>query len=128
MFKLVAGSVKIEHYAKKAEEAIAVGDLMQADGAGGLEVCDDSSNAPVGVSLAEVEATDATTAKIPVVIPTSETIFEVPVGEGTLTLAMVGNSYDLADGGSIDVTSQDEGIVTVVGVKSASVALVKINS
>ena len=55
-------------------------------------------------------------------------IFEATVSAGTFTTAMIGNRYDLTDANGIDVGSTSKLVVTIVGYKSSTIALVKINA
>lgn len=133
MFKRISGSPKIEWYPKDASVAFVGGGLVYFNGTGELIPADATSGDHAGIIQRAVVSTDADYAtvlgKVPVDVPTSEDIFEVDVETGTFTTAMVGNQYDLvADGDALDVSAQSKKVVTVVGYKSATKALVKINS
>ena len=132
MFRLISGNAKIEHYPKAASTAFSQGGLVYWNGSGFIIPADATSGDHAGVVLKAVAATDddyADTTKLPVQIADTDAIFEADVETGTLTVAMVGNQYDLvADGDAIDVTGTSKKVVTIVGYKSATKALVKINA
>lgn len=132
MFTRISGKPKVEWFPKKASTAFPNGGLVYADGSGAVQPADATSGDHFGVILKAVTSADAdyaTTAKVPVDFASPEDIFEVDVETGTLTTAMVGNTYDLvADGDALDVTASAKDAVTVVGFVSATKALVKINN
>lgn len=130
-FVLAKGSAKVEWYPKKASQVMAVGDLLYADGSGAVQIADATSGNHIGVCMKTIAATDsdyASTTMIPVLVPNDSTEWDVSVGTGTLTTAMVGNFYDLADETGIDVTAQSKNVVQVTKFISASKARVKINA
>lgn len=132
MFKLHSGKPKIEYYPKIASTVFAVGDLVYADASGAIQPADATSGDHIGVIIAPITAADsdyALTTKVPIAIPTDDTIWEVDVDTGTaLTAAMVGSQYDLTDANSLNVGGTSKLVVTIVGFISATKALVKINS
>jgi len=133
MFKRISGKPKVEWYPKDASVDFSNGGLTYWNSAGEIIPADATSGDHCGIILRDVASTDAdyatSLAKVPVDVPTTEDVFEVDVGTGTLTTAMVGQQYDLISTGlSIDVNAQSKKVVTVVGFVSASKALVKINA
>lgn len=123
---------KIEWYPKAASTAFINGQLVNWNGSGALIPADATAGDFAGVIQREVLATDsdyAQAVKVMVDVPTAEDVFVADVKTGTLTTAMVGNTYDLhADGDGIDVTAQTKNVVTVVGYISPTKAEIKINA
>lgn len=131
MFKRISGDSKYEYFPKKASTAFAQGDLVYADGSGAIQPADSTSGDHLGVIMATVASTDAdyaSTTKVAVDIISPEDKFEVEVGTGTLTTAMVGNRYDLKDATSIDVTATAKKVITVTDFISGTKAIVKVNA
>ena len=132
MFQLYSGHPKVEWYPKIASTAIAVGDLLYADGSGAVQPADATSGDHIGVCMKAIASTDsdyASTTSIPVMVPTEDTTWLVDVDTGTaLTTAMVGNRYDLTDANSLNVGGTSKKVVTIVKYKSATKAVVKINA
>lgn len=132
MFRHISGNAKIEHYPNATSTVYTQGGLVYANGSGAVIPADATSGDHIGIVLESIAATDdkyTTAGKVAVLVPDQNDIFEVDVETGTLTTAMVGNRYDLvADGDAIDVTATSKKVVTVVGFKSATKALVKINA
>lgn len=130
-FKLVSGDARIEHYTVPASQAFTNGALGYFDGSGGVIPADATSGDHTGIIQKTIATTDADYAsakKVEFIVPQDNNVFEVTVGTGTLTTAMIGNRYDLKDSVSIDVTAQLKKVVTIVGFISATKALVKINA
>ena len=131
MFLHESGRVMVEWYPKIASTVIANGYLMYPDLSGAIQPADATSGNHMGVAQKDVAATDddyAENTYIPVLVPTDETVWRVDVGTGTLTTAMIGGFYDLANAYSIDVSAQAKNVVQGVGFVSSSVALVKVNA
>lgn len=129
-FSLYRGKAQVKFYPKTASTALANGDLVQLS-SGKLIKATTTSLLHCGVVLRDVVATDAdyaSTTSLPVLVPNDDTEFLVDVGTGTLTTAMVGETHDLTDADSIDVTAAAKDVVTITGFVSASKAIVKINS
>jgi len=131
-FTLAKGDAKVMWFPKVASTAIAVGDLLYADGSGAVQPADSTSGDHIGVCMKTIAATDsdyASTTMIPVLVPYDDTEFEVDVDTGTaLTTAMVGNRYDLTDANSLNVGGTSKKVVTITKFISATKALVKINA
>ena len=133
MFIPRRGHFHIEWYPKIASTAIAIGDLLYADGSGAVQPADATSGDHIGICLKVIAATDddyASTTSIPVLVPNDSTAeFEVDVDTGTaLTTAMVGSRYDLTDANSLNVGNTSKKVVTITKFISATKAWVKINS
>lgn len=132
MFKRASGKSKIEWMPVLVSTAFPNGALVYANGSGYLIPADATSGDHFGViqkAITSADADYATARKVPIDQASPEDIFEVDVETGTLTVAMVGNAYDLvADGDALDVTATSKKVVTVVGFISATKALVKINA
>ena len=132
MIKRISGRPTIEWYPVKVSQVFPAGALTYWDGSGFLIPADATSGDHAGVIQQPVAATDAnyaTARKVMVDVPTDQDVFEADVETGTLTVAMVGNTYDLvADGDALDVTATAKKVVTIVGFVSASKALIKINA
>lgn len=133
MFTPRRGHFHIEWWPKKASVAIAVGDLLYADGSGAVQSADATSGDHIGVCQKTIAATDsdyASNTRIPLLVPSDDTAeWEVDVDTGTaLTTAMVGNRYDLTDANSINVGGTSKKVVTITKYVSATKAWVKINA
>ena len=131
MFLLQSGPARTEWFPKVASTAIANGAALTFDGSGAVTVATATSTRIAGISAKVIASTDsdyASNTLIPLVAVGPDDIFLAAVGTGTLTTAMVGNQYDLADSVGIDVTATSHKQVTVVGFVSASLALVKFNA
>ena len=130
-FRLFSGKPRTESYPKKISTVFTNGGLVYADGSGAIQPADATSGDHIGVIQVTTASTDADYAsltRVQVLVPTDDTVWEADVSTGTFTTAMVGNRYDLTDANGIDVGSTYKKVVTIVGYKSASVALVKINA
>jgi len=130
-FQRDSGAPRAIHLAKKASTVFAVGDLVYADGSGAVQPADATSGNHLGIINQVIAATDddyTSNKKVLLDQINDNDIFRVDVGAGTLTTAMIGNYYDLADAASIDVGNQSKNVVLVVGFVSTTVALVKINA
>lgn len=132
MFKLISAmNSSFEYYPKKASTVFTNGGLTYADGSGAIQPADATSGDHIGVIQLTTAATDtdyADNTKVPVYVPKSDDIFEADVTTGALTTAMIGNRYDLTDANGIDVSATSKKVVTIVGVISSTVALIKINA
>jgi len=132
MFKLISsGKTTMEWYPKKASTVFTNGGLVYADGSGAIQPADATSGDHIGIITLTTAATDsdyASNTSVPVYIPKDDDIFEATVSTGTFTTAMIGNRYDLTDANGINVSASAKKVVTIVGYKSATVALVKINA
>lgn len=127
---LKEGATKVDYLQKAASTAIAINAVLTFDGSGGVIHAVSTSTRIAGVSLKAVVSTDSDYAlqtRIPVVIPTPESVFEMDVTTGTLTAAMVGNQYDLDSHLGINVNATSHKQVTIVAFLSATKALVKFN-
>lgn len=121
----------MEWYPKKASTAFAIGDVVYPDGSGAIQPGDSTSGEHMGVVMKDVASTDsdyASTTKIPVDAIDPNDIWEVDVGNGTATAALVGTYIDLHDKDSVDVAATSKKVVFVVGFISATKLLVKINA
>lgn len=130
-FKLVKGGHHTEWHRKKASTAIAVGDIVYADGSGAIQPGDATSGNHLGICLKAIAATDddyASTTRVPIMVPHDDAEFDVPVGTGTLTTADEGNFYDLKDANEIDQSATSKKVILVTKFISATVARVKINA
>jgi len=130
-FRPRKGRFVIEWYPKTASEAFAKYDLVYS-ASGYLTKADATSGDHIGVILKTVAATDddyASNTFVPVLVPMNPNAeWEVPVGTGTLTAAMVNEKYDLKDANEIDVSATSKKVVTITRFISSSVAWVKINA
>lgn len=130
-FILRSGQVKTEFYPKKASTAFTNGALVYPDGSGAVQPADSTSGNHIGVIQQTIASTDADYAantEVMVQKAYADNIYEVAVGAGTFTTAMIGGQYDLTDSVSIDVSATSKKVVTIVGYISATLALVKINA
>jgi len=100
---------------RRVAESVAMEDMavLDYDGSGQLALADSSSTAIAALLLGTIATTDpdyATDGKLKKVITLQDSNnpyrLKMPVGTGTATAAMVGNTYDLADAYSLDVTAQ----------------------
>ena len=131
MFKRISGEQNLEYFPKVASTDISNGALLYSDGSGNVQPADATSGDHVGVSVREVASEDSDygdNSHIPVDVPGPKDVFEVDVETGTLSASDVGSRYDLASATGIDVTAQSKQVVTVVAMKDASTALVKVNA
>lgn len=129
-FSLYSGKPKVEWYPVTTSTAFSAGDLVYMV-SNLLAKADSTSGDHVGVILKTIASTDsdyATARKVPVLVCDEEAKWLVDVGTGTLTTAMIGNTYDLKDENEIDVSAQAKNVVTVVGFVSSTKAIVKINA
>lgn len=131
MFSLYKGSAHVEWFPKIASTAIAVGDLMYADGSGAVQPADSTSGMHIGVSMKKIAATDAdyaSTTLIPVLVPGDDTEWLVDVGTGTATAALVGTRFDLKDANEADVSATSKNVLWCTKFVSATKVVVKIPS
>lgn len=132
-----SGPALTEPFKKSASIAIANGSVLGFEGTTGyVEQAEAASVRIAGVSLSKHASTDAdyaTATTIPVIVPSSDDVFEADViSTSTATVANVGNQYDLCtnvDGTAqtVDLGNNTYKVVTVVGFISASKVLVKFN-
>lgn len=123
-----SGGIKVDWFPKKASTAIANNAALTFDGSGAVTIAVAASTRIAGLNIKTIASGDsdyASTTKVPVIVPSTDAIFEADVITGTLTTAMVGNQYDLASSLGVDVTATAHKQVTVVGFISASKALVR---
>ncbi len=130
-FVLVSGKPKVEYFPKTASTTLLANGVV-ALSSGQLIEATTSTTSHAGVVLrgsVSGDADFASTTSLPVMIPTPECVFAADVGSGTLTAALVGTTCDLASGGAtIAASTNSHHQVTIVGVISSTLALVKINS
>lgn len=130
-FKLVGGRAVTEHYTAAGSTAFTNGALTYWNGSGAIIPADATSGQHAGIITKTIASTDSdytSTKVVEVIVPQDDNIFEVDVSTGTFTTSMIGNTYDLASSTGIDVSAQSKNVVTIVGYKSATIALVKINA
>lgn len=121
----VKGRERMESMPKVASTAIAYGAILTSNGSGYLTNASASSTLIFGISRKAVVSTDAdyaSTTQLPFLAITGEGEYEVDVVTGTLTTAMIGNYYDLADSTGIDVTGTSHKQFLVTGFISATKA------
>lgn len=130
----VKGPAKTEGFQKLASTLIAAGALVSFAISGRISQALVQSTRIAGISLKKVASTDddyADTTVIPVIIPSEDDVFEVPVS-GTAAQANVGFAYDLtavAAGTSqaVNLSGITYKTVTVVKFINSSTVWVKIN-
>ena len=128
-FIQVSGDRQTEAFPKKASTAIPSNNALIFE-SGFITVAAATSTVIAGVSQRTIASTDADYASAtltPITMCDEEAVFEADVVTGTLTTAMIGGRYDLANATGIDVTGTTYKPVTVVGFISATKALVKFN-
>lgn len=127
------GRAYTQYYPKAASTAIAVGDLMYANGTGEVTPATTTSDHHVGISQVEVTASTtgtylySNTAMIPVTVPVDDSEFLVDVGTGSATEAIIGTFVDLAAAGTADVSASSVDALFVTEVISATQIVVKVN-
>lgn len=127
------GRAYTQWYPKAASTAIAVGDLLYANGTGEVTPATTTSDHHVGVAMVDVAATTtgtflySNTALIPVSVPVDDTEWLVDVGTGSATEAIIGTFVDLAAAGTADVSASSVDALFVTGVVSATKIMVKVN-
>lgn len=129
----VRGEVTIRPYLKAASTAFTFGDIVTKDASGYLVKA--AATTPRANLLGQIQRTIASTdsdyasnSLVNVeVFEHDPGEFKMTVDTGTLTQAMVGKQFDLADHNGIDVTSNAIGHVTIVRYVDASTAIVKFN-
>lgn len=129
-FTQVKGRYYIQYYPKAASTAIAVGDLMFANGSGEITPATTTSDHHVGVSQVAVTASDsdyAETTMIPVAVPVDDSEFLVDVGTGSAAESIIGTFVDLAAAGTADVSASSVDALFVTKVISATKIQVKVN-
>jgi len=134
MIKRNSGEVKILPYKKAASTVFAQNDVVTKDASGYLVRATASTprSQLIGLIRRDVASTDADYASNTLVeVETfldDSVEFIATVDTGTLTQAMVGSQYDLADHNGIDVTVTAVGHVTITRFLSATQAVVKFNT
>lgn len=132
MFKRQSGKPNIQYFKKAASTAFANGALVYFNGTGEIIPADTTSGDHIGIILREVLSTDddyASETMVPVDVIDGQTRLEVPVTNGDLAAADVGNTCDVEAGAASvdpDVTTKKQ--VTIVDMISASKAVVVVNS
>lgn len=127
---LKSGRALMEFWPKAASQEFTCNTLVYANGSGYLIPADSTSGDHIGVITQTIASTDAdyaSTTLVQVMIPKDDAVFEATVS-GTLTVAMVGNQYDLTDAGTVNVAAQAKKVVTCVGFISTTRGLFKINA
>lgn len=129
MIKQINGEVIVNDYIAPASVAFSLNDVVTRNSAGKLALA--TALTPrselLGLIQATIASTDSDYAKdksVAVVEFHSGAEFEADV-DGTLTQAMVGLDYDLADEESVDVTSNKQKAVKIAGYLSATKGRVK---
>ena len=131
MFVRHSGKPKIAFWPKKASTAFSNHALVYPDGSGAVQPADSTSGGHIGVIAKAITSADddyASNTLVPIDEVGPEDIFEVDVGNGTATAALVGTYIDLYDSVSVNVSATSKQVVFVVGFISASKLLVKINA
>lgn len=131
-WRLKSGPTKIEYFPKTASTAFAPGVAMTSGGSGEISIAANSSTRIFGINVAPITSADADYAsetKIPLIVPTPDTLFIVDIGAGTFTAEMIGLQYDLysTTGTSIDVGNTTYKQVTIVDYIDSTHAVVKIS-
>lgn len=130
MIDQINGKHLINDYVAPASTAFAFGDVVTRDSSGQLAKATASTprSELLGLIQATIASTDsdyASTKVVPVLEFHKEAEFEADVDTGTLTTAMVGKRFDLADHNGIDVTAEGQKAVEITRYISASKARVK---
>jgi hypothetical protein len=126
LYKPDAGT-HLEWMKKKASAALTFNDLVQIDANGFvLRAVDASTLTVMGLVQKTVASSDATTDKVPVLVPGPDAIFICDVSTGTAAQEDVGQFVDIDDHNSIDVDASTYGIFYVVGYVSATQVLCKL--
>ena len=123
------GTERIEWFAKKASTVMAFSEAVTIDSNGYIAPSTATSTPGItGLVYRQVKATDsdyASTTRVPVLVPRSDTVFLADVGTGTAAQTNIGEFKDLADSKNVDVTADTYGHVFVVDVISTSQVLVR---
>jgi hypothetical protein len=136
MLKRISGKVNVEWYPKTASTVMKNGNVVQFS-SGQLIAATATSTLHAGVILRDCLSTDsdyATTASVPVDVPSSSDVFEADVKVGvTAAASSVGATCDLYIDSStkemyVDTGTNSHKQVTIVGFVNASKVLVKLNS
>jgi hypothetical protein len=126
------GTASIETRPKAASTVFAANTFVSNNGSGKLIPSTSSSTLITGVVQQAVASTDSNyasaTDELMVIMPSDRSIFEADITTGTLTAAMVGNSYGLTNATGVDVTNTTTTVVTCVGFISGTKGYFKINS
>lgn len=130
MIKQINGEVIVNDYTAPASTAFTFGDVVTRDSSGQLALATQSTprSELLGLIQQEIASSDSDYASdktVAVVEFHDGAEFEVDVDTGTLTTAMVGLMFDLADEDGIDVTSNVQRAVKITRYISASKARVK---
>lgn len=134
MIKQINGDHLVNEYTAPASTAFAFNDVVTVDASTG-KLAKATATTPrsqlLGLIQQTITSTDSDYASdktVAVLEFHKEAEFLADVDTGTLTTAMRGQQFDLADHNGIDVTANAEGHVTVVRYISASSARVKFNT
>lgn len=126
LYKADAGT-RLEWFQKKASAALTFNDLVQIDSNGFvLRAVDGSTLTCIGLVQKSVASSDATTDKVPVLVPGPDAVFICDVSTGTAAQEDVGQFVDIDDHNSIDVNASTYGIFYIVGYVSATQVLAKL--
>lgn len=128
-FILRSGKAQVDYFPKTASTALTMNSAVILT-SGQIATAASTSTGVIGVLLRSVTASsdDYTSATpSPVLVPSTDAIFEAPVEAGTFTAAAVGSQVDLysTTGTGIDVGSNSHKQVTIVGYINATTALVR---
>lgn len=126
----VTGREVTNYSPKTASVAIKLHGILAYDGSGNLTNASATSTLLAGISMIATASTDADYAKntvIPFTAIDPNAEYEIDVSTGTATTAMVGNAYQLADAGGLDVTAQTHAVATITRVISTTKVAVKFN-
>lgn len=117
----------LEWFKKKASAALTFNDLVQIDGNGFvLRAVNGSTLSCLGLVQKTYASTDATTVKVPVLVPGPDAVFICDLGTGTLAQEDIGQFVDIDDHLLIDIDQVTYGIFYIVGRISATQALCKL--
>jgi len=124
------GKTQVEPFTIPASTAVAVGDALVFS-SGNVIPAAAGATVTAGVAVQAITAADSDYASakfLGVVMLTPDLVFLADVGTGSASLANVGIAYNLTAAGTVNLTDTTPGVVTVVGVISATKILVKFNS
>ena len=128
-FILHKGKTRIAYFPKTASTALAA-DSLVALSSGYLIAATSSTAKHVGVLRKAVAATDsdyASTTLVPVEVPINDMV-EWLATTSSAVAADVGNSVDLTDAVTVNRAATSHKVVTIVGIVSATVVRVVLNS
>lgn len=135
-FRKLQGKTKIMYLPKIASTAIAIGDLLYADGSGAVQPADSTSGDHIGICRKAIAATDsdyASNTLIPVEVPVEMNVVWRVETNSTVTSAVIGTFIDLTDANTANEAASAKDALFVVGVPDsghvdvviASLAVVK---